>query len=482
MAWQGYFEYDGNEIVNVARTQTYLEGAGWFRPLYDGSSLPLVLGVNHGYTSPLIDDAPWVDGDRIESLDFYGFYPLDVTGLEDSTVAAATIESLDDGGIPGRMRSATRSIVFNGLIFAATDAAAEYGMQWLKLALGGSACGSATEGLGANLCLLYAEPYVDRTNETAVIPVAVLDAGDAYTETPEGTYDGLSAFDDVFPPADGGPAAPVMILPEPDYTGCLDDYLRTFQRVAFNPGPQVTAKRVTTDGTQVWAVQFTAVAGDPKMISAEVPVISGFLDPQVPVPWADGVEPEDAVIDLDGFIYPETACAVPQVAPIFDPLSPALVPPPGPPTVPLGNFVPPVNWRRRQFTIPKQYVPLWGEVVPKVEVHARYGELRNLRLRFYADAFDVGDISDDPCAYCGDIIISYVPLDNTLVFDAAARRVYVVTPGGQQRRADSLVFRSDGTPFEWPALTCGAGFVVTLDLPQTQIPPVVDLSLFSRAA
>jgi hypothetical protein len=120
-------------------------------------------------------------------------------------------------------------------------------------------------------------------------------------------------------------------------------------------------------------------------------------------------------------------------------------------------------------------------VVPKIRVHARKADLRNLRIRFYADPFNIGDISDDPCAFCGDFVISYVPTDYTLVLDGSEERVYVSGPGGIERRADSLVFASDGTPFQWPYLTCGFGYIVTLDLPQTQSPPVVDLSLFARA-
>ena len=223
------------------------------------------------------------------------------------------------------------------------------------------------------------------------------------------------------------------------------------------------------------------MAGNPAEFGEEVPVIEGFLDPDVKVPWAGGVIPEGAMIDLDGFIAVDTECDTIDVGAIYDPLFPATILPPAPPNVPLGNYHPPVNWRRRQFTIPKTYVPLWGDVVPLVQVHARTADVRNLRLRFYADPYTVGDISDDPCSYCGDIVVSYVPLDHTLVLDGVEQIVYVVTPGGTRRRADSLVYKTDGTPFEWPSLSCGFGYIVTVDLPQTQAPPVVDLSLYPRA-
>ena len=148
----------------------------------------------------------------------------------------------------------------------------------------------------------------------------------------------------------------------------------------------------------------------------------------------------------------------------------------------LGCYDPPQNWRRRQITIPATYIPLWGEVVPVFNVHARTTDVRNLRLRFYADVDSDGDISDDPCAYCGDIVVSFVPEGFTLVFDGVNRQVYAYDAHQNRRRADSLVFSTDGTPFDWPLLTCGMGYIVTLDLPQTQYPPVFDLSLFSRAS
>lgn len=509
MAWDGYFQYAGTEIVNVARTEAYAKAAGatWFRPVFKAEALPFMLGDGLNYRTALIDDAPWVDPDFPESLDFYGFYPLDVSGIEDSTRTSTVTESLGDGGTPGRIRNATKSLVFNGLILAGNEASAEYGMKWLKQALMGGACGTSIAGAcnGEDLCYLSSEPDMEipRPNEAGVramfdggysvqqadgtwVPIEVdtpdVNGGDA-DDLPEYEFDGGSAATtgDFF----SGRAFPFNTQPfvneQIDPEECLSPYVRSLRRVIFNNGPQRTSKRQTSDGGAVWAVQFTGVAGSPYELGGEKPVIAGFMDPEIEVPWADGADPQDAIIDMDGFIYEDQQCSLPVSTPIFDPLYPALIAPPSVPSVPLGNYSPPLNWHRRQFTVPKQYVPLWGEVVPKISVSARTGDLRNLRLRFYADPFGLGSIEDDPCAFCGDLVISYVPVDHTLVMDGSDQTVYVVSPGGVKRRADSLVFRTDGTPFDWPTLSCGFGFIVTLDLPQTQEPPVVDLSLFSRS-
>lgn len=505
MAWDGYFEYDGNEIINVSRLESYVRSAGhdWFRPVYENEVLPFMLGHGSRYISPLMDDAPWTDPDIPESFDFYGLYPLDVTGIEDSSRSSSVVESLGEGGVAGRLRHGTKSVVFNTILLAGNDAGAEYGIQWLKRALLGSACGVTSGSIcnGADLCYLSSSPDMDLPDASAV--AALLDGGHfvnldvpVQIETDDPDLDGGSPTGLPNYQFDGGTVGqtvglvttknvyPFNFTPDGSVLNsmeCLEPLLRTFRKVVFNSGPQVTAKRETTDGAAVWTVQFTAVAGSPYQLGAEVPVIEGLLDPDVPVPWAGGEEPEGGLIDLDGFIFPETKCVETVYDPIYDPKYPAVVAPPTPPSIPLGFYQPPVNWRRRQFTIPRQYVPSWGEVVPKVEVHARAADLRNLRLRFYSDPFSIGDISDDPCAYCGDIVISYVPKDHTMVLDGSEEAVYVIAPGGIRRRAESLVFRTDGTPFDWPTLTCGFGFIVTLDLPQTQKPPVVDLSLFPRA-
>lgn len=448
MAWQGYFAYDGNEFINVARTETYMREAGlyWFKPAFNNEALGYMLGDALHYSTPFLDDAPWVDPNNPDSLQFYGYYPLDVNGIEDSTRTSTVVESLSDGGVPGRLRNTTRTIVFNGLILAGTEAAAAYGMRWLKQTLLGNACGTSTASAcnGADLCYLDSEPSM------------------ALPDSEDQTFQHV------------GTSVQNPVL-------CLIPYQRSLRKVLFNSGPTIAAKGQIRDGGQAWTVQFTAVAGDPWEFSAEVPVIEGFLDPAIAVPWSGGVIPDGGVVDLTGFVFPDSLCAVPTYSAVYDPLCPGVIPPPGPPSIPLGCYVAPKTWHRRQITIPEQYVPLWGEVVPKVSIHARGTDIRNLRLRFYADPFQIGDITDDPCSYCGDIVVSYVPQDHTLVLDGAEQAVYVLSAGGTRRRADSLVFSTDGTPFDWPSLSCGFGYVVTFDLPDSTTKPVIDLSLFARA-
>ncbi|HEY5419334.1 MAG TPA: hypothetical protein VIL10_01250, partial [Marmoricola sp.] len=472
MAWDGWFSYAGNEIINAARTECYATGAnlGWFIPVFKNDSLGPVLGDS--YISPLVDEAPWSDPDFPESYGFYGVYPLEVTGIDDSSRSSTVTESIRDGGNPGRLRHGTKTMVFNTVLIGEDDAAVSYGLRWLKQALLSGPCGGAStqDCSGDDLCFLDSEPHVDVTGVQVTVvdgllaPPLDIDDGTPSTGGTGPDYDGGIANDDGVittdvdggtPTSEGTSTPGVVIVTDNSPEDCLPPLLRSLHKVVFNAGPTVTAKRTTSDGGAVWTVTFTAVAGEPWQYGAEVGVIEGFLDPAVTVPWVGGVVPDGGFLDLDGSIFDETACAEPVFSPIQDPLCPALIPPPLPPSVPLGCYDPPKNWRRRQITIPNTYIPLWGEVVPKFAIHARDTDVRNMRLRFYADVDGDGDISDDPCAFCGDIVVSYVPQGSSLIFDTSERQVYVLDASQRRRRADAVVFATDGTPFEWPVLTCG---------------------------
>lgn len=476
MAFDGYFVFDGSEIINVSRTEQYARnmGATWLRPQYNNDSLGFMVGDGLTYGTPLLDDAPWVDGDLPESLDFLGLYPLGIDGIESATRAAVVVESVGHGGVVRNVRHSTKSMVFSGVLCAVSEEGAEYGLRWLKQVLNGSPCGGGTnqvECSGADLCYLSAAPEME-------IPTPM--DGYTVTLTGEGTYGSGTYGDGGYGIGEGTgvlltPPVPVPVFdPDP----CITPYLRTLRNVTVTQGPAVTAKRLLSDGSAVWTVSFTAVAGTPYEFGPLVPIIEGFMDPSIDSPWVPGVT--GGTHTVSPYVVADVQCPVPIYTPVYDPLCPAVIPPPRPASVSMGCFNQPASWSRRHITIPEQHIPLWGDVVPRIEVHARGPEIRALRIRFYADPYNLGNPDVDPCGYCGDILISYVPANSTLVFDAVDQEVYIQYQGMGRRRADSLVFKTDGTPFDWPVLSCGMAYIVTFDLPQTQAPPVVDLSLTAR--
>lgn len=156
--FDGWFTFGGAEIINRSRVQAYIENM-----LPNLKTFHVCNGECHcetlaallddnDYTTPMIDDAPWADSDRMESYDFLGVYPLGVTGVNDSTVGATIVEGIDDGGWITSRRRGTREMRFSVATFAMSDAAANYGTQWLKSVLDGG-CASGCEARD-QLCFL----------------------------------------------------------------------------------------------------------------------------------------------------------------------------------------------------------------------------------------------------------------------------------------------------------------------------------------
>jgi hypothetical protein len=228
-------------------------------------------------------------------------------------------------------------------------------------------------------------------------------------------------------------------------------------------------------------VEWTLVAGDPNEYSADIPLVVGFMDPKVGVPYPGDVLPPGAVWDPDGYVTTNPSCPVVVYQPVFDPSCPLLIPPPAVPTINPVCFTFPVNFKRRTFTIPKQNVGLWNSTVPIITIHTPIAdEVRNLRVQFFDDTEDDAT-PDDLCDPDGDVVFTYLPPDSIVTFDGVGHVIYIDTPGQGRRRADSVATNSDGGPFDWPELTCGAGHVVAIDMPQTQVRPVVDLTLVQKA-
>jgi hypothetical protein len=437
VAWIGYYQFGGTEIINVSRTNTYVRNGhvAWFRECVDCDMLPMHIG-DEPYTTPWDDDAPWIDPDDPATYGFWGVYPLDVSGIESATTTAMVTESVLDGGVVGRIRRATKTIVFNALLLGQDECSVEAGFRWLKAVLSGGVCSSGSSDCGgSDLCYLNCDPCTMPSECREVPPIT-------------------------WPMGEG----------------------RSLRDVTVTVGPVITARQNTTDGTVIWTVTWTAVAANPFEYGEEVPVIEGFLDPAVDVPFTGGVVPPGGSFDTIGHDDTEVACPVPTYQPVQDPACSFITLPPTAASVTLNCFVPYDDFHRYQYVLPEQYVPNWGVVVPRFEVHAVNGAVRQLRIRFYTDQLGSGDPSLDPCNYCGDLVVSYIPQGATLVIDGADQSTYVITAGDVRQRSNHLLFSSDGSPFEWPELTCGTGYIVTVDTLDDQAPPTLNMSLYQRVA
>lgn len=178
------------------------------------------------YDCSVIDRAPWYDQSNEFSQVLAGFYLLSVRGLTDSTQMASVTEGIDDGGVIGAARHTTRSVRVRTMILGCGNASAEYGLAWLKAALGTTFC--------------------DRH-------------GDAC-----GTSD-LEFFIDCPPALDSADA---------DYAGTTAAYRRYLHGVACTSGPIIAEEYETPSGAYVIVVEYILTAENPFVWGETIPVTS----------------------------------------------------------------------------------------------------------------------------------------------------------------------------------------------------------------
>ena len=78
----------------------------------------------------------------------------------------------------------------------------------------------------------------------------------------------------------------------------------------------------------------------------------------------------------------------------------------------------------------------------------------------------------DPCSWCSEFIVSYLPPQTELTVDAILERAFASVAGGEPQPADTLMYATDGGPMTWPALTCGTSYLFAIDVPETLLPDV----------
>ena len=432
MSWDGYLTLDGVEVANGQRFEAYAGDRSWFHPVYRTD------GVGHAlsetYTDPVTDAAPWWDPDVPASGDLYGFYPVALTGFDDSSRTISTVESTREGGIPGRVRHATKEVNVAGFIAGASEAAVEYGLIWLRRVLLGGLCSpldARKQALGTEMSFFgYAPPSEALAGEQ-----------------------GLSA------------------------QAVLDSITRTYRAVVVSTGPSVISRRRLACGDYIAQVQFTARCGDPRVYSNPLRVFSNLFDLDGIV-W--GSVADEGTVQTTTF--EEVTCGVPLWEPLYDPLCAAAITPPTPPNVPMGCWSPPISgttYGRTIVTIPATNFPTFSEMMPLITLNNAGDNIRSIRIRFYRDPDGTLDVASEPCDWVSDIVLSFMPA-GVMDIDGSREQVHFVTTGGHTRRADSLVFGTDQRPMTWPVLDCGTQYLMTIDTLGLDDPPIIDLDLVAR--
>lgn len=137
--------------------------------------------------------------------------------------------------------------------------------------------------------------------------------------------------------------------------------------------------------------------------------------------------------------------------------------PPQPPNVDPGCVEEPDAYERSVITISDNVVPRNLTAFPVLTILAGAQDVRQARIRFWEnpDGLPLEDLGQ--CAFDGDIIVSFIPAGATLVIDGV-QRIATMTLDGVTQDATHLLYGADGAPVDWPDLTGGIEYLVTLDL------------------
>lgn len=149
MAYEGWIEFDGVELVNVARTLLVARKIGVNTVRVKSAKaewLRLALAEDGGApVDPTVDvdltQSPWYDARYPASAEFAGVVPLSFAGLGDSTLTSTPREFIGDAAAAGPSRNGSLPIVANVALIASTERGAEYGKRWMDRVLRGAGRG-----------------------------------------------------------------------------------------------------------------------------------------------------------------------------------------------------------------------------------------------------------------------------------------------------------------------------------------------------
>lgn len=150
--------------------------------------------------------------------------------------------------------------------------------------------------------------------------------------------------------------------------------------------------------------------------------------------------------------------------PLLDPDCAVVPQAPRPPILDIACLDTPTAWRRFTAIVPEDVVPMWRDAVPIVKVATDDLAARQVRVRFYPNPFVVPVEALDPCDFCGEFVISYIPPNSIMTIDGIRQIATVSGPTGIVQIASHLLYASDGGPMVWPQLTCGIAYTATLDV------------------
>lgn len=149
--WSGLFEVPADAVMVSKGLYRPMNGARRFGPglyevgdcwgpanicrdcnlnvLFDDTWDGLADFLNDGEYRPEV--APWYTTQLPESAEFGGVWVMDVEGLDTTPIERKITETVANGGVASPHRDTTRTVHFDALLVACTNAGLQYGLNWL---------------------------------------------------------------------------------------------------------------------------------------------------------------------------------------------------------------------------------------------------------------------------------------------------------------------------------------------------------------
>lgn len=183
------------------------------------------------------------------------------------------------------------------------------------------------------------------------------------------------------------------------------------------------------------------------------PVATEPFDETTPgASWSDGANTSALLLDpMAEDISADPDCPAPPI-------------PPGPPEIVNSCVTSPASYNRTVVQIPADTVPRNLSAFPIITMTAGTTAVRQARIRFWENPDDLLIENLEQCSFDGEIIVSYLAPGATLVIDGVLREATASAPGVPSVNANHVLYGPDGGPVDWPVLSGGVPYLVTLDL------------------
>lgn len=412
MAYRGWLQFGTVELANSARAATYLDQCNKTSTVevQTNDSWPdtNVYLQQAPYTNPADDGAPWWQAGVPASAEFYGIWPMQIDGLDSTSIKREVNESAGVGAVFGVPHPESRKIKVEALLLAGTPEGAEYGLQWLNAALRGDLC---------------AEPDKPR----------------------------MLRYLDVTPPLRWDDTDDQVRAKGYEHERWLYNVaLTSAVEIKERFGRYIPEKRQST----CFKIEFELTAGNPYIWRAPVSLLS-------PVTLANGTSQTVTFEKTVNGVCP-TSCP-PGDAPLYDPNLPAPTALPRPITPAAAVGCAPIQSKRTIITLPSSKFRPWEVQVPTVVIQTGNQAERYVRVQWSRGV----DTSDLGCKSIGEVLIGYIPANATFTLDGVTGEARCTNANGVEVDATSVVSGRLGGPWRPPVMRCGDAHTLVLDTANT---------------